>query len=263
MSSERAADPTGAEDPAPTEGGLFDLGRRMLPGGHIEEMERLTPTSTRMRLAGPKLVGPTWRPGDHVRVRISTMLAALARLRAGDTLRAYSVWDADPEQGWVDLVLFDHRTPDSVGLRWAEAARPGQYVVFMRDPRAIRLKPDAAWHLFAGEETAAVAFGSLLRALPADVPVVGVHQADTEEDHIDLPRPLTRITRHGASAASSQQLVAAVAALDLPETRGAAYLAGEARTIQMIRAHLVNDRGWSRRSIVTKPFWTPGKRAMD
>jgi NADPH-dependent ferric siderophore reductase len=42
----------------------------------------------------------------------------------------------------------------------------------------------------------------------------------------------------------------------------AAYLAGEARTIQMIRGHLVNDRGWNRHHILTKPFWTPGKRGM-
>ncbi|MEW1721469.1 siderophore-interacting protein [Streptomyces sp. NPDC093109] len=233
--------------------GRFDLSRRLLRGGYIEEIEDLTPTSKRMRLAGPKLTGLNWQPGDHIRVRIGSLL----------TLRTYSVWDADPDRGWIDLVLFDHGTPDSIGLQWAEAARPRQYVVFMRDARAIRLKPDARWHLFAGEETAAAGFGSLLRALPVDVPVFGVHQAATEADHIDLPRPLTRIARHGAPAASSEQLVAAVAALDLPDTPGAAYLAGEARTIQMIRGHLVNDRGWNRRDIVTKPFWTPGKRGMD
>ena len=67
----------------------------------------------------------------------------------------------------------------------------------------------------------------------------------------------------GAPAAASQQLVDAVAALDLPDEPGVAYLAGEARTIQMVRTHLVSERGWKRRNIVTKPFWTPGKRGMD
>ncbi|MFH9131317.1 siderophore-interacting protein [Streptomyces griseoaurantiacus] len=233
--------------------GRFDLSRRLLPGGHIQEIEELTPTSRRMRLAGPKLAGLNWRPGDHIRVRIGSML----------TLRTYSVWDFDSAQGWIDLVLFDHGTPDSIGLQWAENARTGQYVTFVRDPRAVRLTGDAPWHLFAGEESAAAGFGALLRAVPAHVPVFGVHQADTEADHIDLPRPLTRIARHGTPAASSRQLVDAVAALDLPDTPGAAYLAGEARTIQMIRTHLVNDRGWNRRAISTKPFWTPGKRGMD
>jgi len=228
------------------------LGRRMFRGGHITELEDMTPTSRRMRLAGPKLAGLTWEPGSHVRV----MLGAL-------TLRTYSVWDADPDRGWVDLVLFDHGTPDSVGRAWAATALVGQYVVAMRDPRAIPVRPDAPWHLFAGEETAAPAFGALMRSLPAEAPVLGVQQADTAHDHLALPRPLTRIERHGASAASSQQLVDAVAALDLPDAPGAAYLLGEARTIQMIRAHLVGDRGWHRRDIVTKPFWTPGRRGLD
>lgn len=224
-----------------------------MPGGYVEALEHLTPTSMRMRIAGPKLCGVDWEPGDHVRVRISSMF----------TLRTYSVWDADPGTGWIDLILFDHRTPGSVGLRWAEHAQAGQYVVLTRGTRALRLRADAPWHLFAGDETAAVGFGSLLRAVPDDFPVLGVHQAGTETDHIELPRPLTRIVRQGASAASSRQLVEAVAALDLPDTEGAAYLAGEARTIQLVRSHLVSERGWSRRRIVTKPFWTPGKRGMD
>ncbi|MEU8661955.1 SIP domain-containing protein, partial [Actinoplanes philippinensis] len=44
---------------------------------------------------------------------------------------------------------------------------------------------------------------------------------------------------------------------------GRAYLAGEARTIQMVRRHLVEDRHWPRRSVLTKPFWTPGRKGMD
>jgi len=243
--------------------GRFDLGRRVLPGGHIEELEQLTSRSLRMRLAGPKLAGLSWSPGAHVRVRISPMLSTLVKGKTRDSLRTYSVWDADPVHGWIDLVLFDHGTLGSVGQEWARTARPGQYVVFLRDSRTIQLKQDASWHLFAGEETAAVAFASLLRALPTETAVVGVQQADTDDGHLDLPRPLTRISRHGAPAASSQQLVDAVAALALPAGPGAAYLAGEARTIQLVRAHLVQERGWNRRDIVTKPFWTPGQRGMD
>ncbi len=91
------------------------------------------------------------------------------------------------------------------------------------------VRPDAPYHLFAGEETAS---------------------------HLPLPRPLTRVERGVASAAGSQVLVAAVRALDLTATPGVAYLAGEART-------LVTERGWHRRDIRTKPFLTPGKRGME
>jgi len=58
-------------------------------------------------------------------------------------------------------------------------------------------------------------------------------------------------------------LPASVAELDLPDEPGIAYVAGEARTVQAVRQHLVQDRGWQRRAIITKPFWAPGKKGMD
>ncbi|NKY18013.1 SIP domain-containing protein [Tsukamurella spumae] len=226
----------------------------LLSGGHVTEIERLTPTSTRVRMEGPKLVGYEWNVGAHIRVRMSSIV----------TLRCYSIWDSDPVQGWLDVVVHDRKSPDGPGLQWLRAVKAGDYAVFFRDTSGLKIRPDATWHLFAGEETAAPGFGSLLRAIGPKVPVVGVHQADAVGDHIELPRELTRVTRDGRSAASSNDLVDAVAALDLPDADGgAAYLAGEARTIQMVRTFLVRERGWNRRSIVTKPFWTPGKRGMD
>ena len=52
-------------------------------------------------------------------------------------------------------------------------------------------------------------------------------------------------------------------ALPLPEHPGVAYLAGEARTIQTLRKILITERGWDRRDIRTKPFWTPGRTGME
>ncbi len=219
-------------------------------GGRIEP---LTPTSTLVRLSGPRLIGFRWTPGDHVRIRIGGLLV----------LRTYTVWDADPEAGLLELVLFDHGTPNSIGLEWAARLQPGQYVRFFRDPRTFKIDPQASYQLFAGEETAAAGFGAMLRSLPPSAEVHGVIQANTSADHIDLPRPLQRIERNGASAAASRQLADAVAGLDLPDRPGVAYLAGEARTIQLVRSHLVRERGWPRRSVRTKPFWTPGRRGMD
>lgn len=86
------------------------------------------------------------------------------------------------------------------------------------------------------------------------------------EDRLRLPRgeKLTWRYRGDAPAASSSTLVAAVRSLELPDgPPGVAYVAGEARTVQAVRAHLVRERGWPRRSVLVKPFWTPGKRGMD
>ena len=100
----------------------------------------------------------------------------------------------------------------------------------------------------------------MLRAL-GDVPAYGVIEAGTRSDR--LPVDLTWRFREGRPAASSATLVRAVRELELPDEPGVAYVAGEARTVQAVRSHLVGERGWPRRSVVTKPFWTPGKTGME
>jgi NADPH-dependent ferric siderophore reductase len=105
----------------------------------------------------------------------------------------------------------------------------------------------------------------MLRALPSDASAYGVIEVDEPEDELPLygSRDVTWLYRHGFTAASSESLVKGLAGLDLPSEPGIAYLAGEARTIQMLRRHLVAERGWPRQSVRTKPFWTPGRRGLD
>jgi NADPH-dependent ferric siderophore reductase len=66
-----------------------------------------------------------------------------------------------------------------------------------------------------------------------------------------------------ASVEDSVVLADAARALELPEHPGVAYLAGEARTIQVLRKILVTERGWDRWKIHNKPFWTPGRSGME
>jgi NADPH-dependent ferric siderophore reductase len=76
-----------------------------------------------------------------------------------------------------------------------------------------------------------------------------------DADRLPLPGAVDWAPRGG--------LLAAVEALALPEGAGVAYVAGEAREVQAVRRHLVHDRGWSRRSVLTKPFWAPGKKGLE
>ena len=85
--------------------------------------------------------------------------------------------------------------------------------------------------------------------------------------HVYLEKPLARdvpwLYRDGRPAAASASLLEAARRLELPREPGAAYLAGEARTVQQLRRHFVAERGWPRQSVRTKPFWAPGKRGLD
>ncbi|MGW4243618.1 siderophore-interacting protein [Nocardia sp. NPDC004722] len=230
--------------------------------GLISEIERITARAHRIRITGQALRQSDWQPGQHVRVATGDSAADGVLARVGD-LRTYSVWRFDRDNGELDLCVLDHG--EGPGARWARNAVVGQRVRFRGPEGSFTLRPGAPYLLFAGEETASVALGAMLGAVPAEVAVYGAIETATAADRLPLPRSaeLTHPLRGSASAARSEILVDAVHALELPPTPGAAYIAGEARTIQMIVKHLVHERHWPRRAIHTKPFWTPGRRGMD
>jgi len=230
--------------------------------GQVVELEQVTPRMRAVRLSGPGLRELSWLPGQHVRVHVTDARhprAWVSLMR--DVLRTYSIWSYDGRT--LELRILDHG--DGPGARWLRGLAVGDEVMLGKPEGRLVLAEAAPYHLFAGEETAAVAFGAMLRALPAGTPAYGVIEVAGEPDRLALPRgtDLTWSYRGGRTAADSATLVAAVRELPLPAEPGVAYVAGEARTCQAVRAHLVRERGWPRRSVVVKPFWAPGRRGMD
>lgn len=258
------------------------MGRRLIgqffQAGVVTET---SPIAARMLRISIKSAGQEWMPGQQIRVCVGDPGSPAGWL---DGLRrTYSVWSYDGEV--LTLCVLDHG--DGPGARWARSVRPGQEVLFGKPEGAMVLRP-AAYHVFVGEETASVAFGPMMRALleadggadirgvievgyPADRlpmpdrPEPGQSRPDAVQPEPDRPEPdrLSWRYRHGAPAASSQSLVTAVAELELPDEPGSAYVAGEARTVQLVAQHLVRERGWPRRAIRTKPFWAPGRTGLD
>ncbi|WUI03824.1 siderophore-interacting protein [Spirillospora sp. NBC_00431] len=241
-------------------GRILDL---MFARGRIEEVRPAPGRMRWIRIGGvPRL---DWTPGQQVRMHVLDITSARAWVSGAvrHALRTCSVWDYDAAAGVMELCVMDHDV-DAPGVRWLRDARPGQEVVFGKPEGSFKLRP-ADYHVFAGEETASVAFGAMLRAAGPDEPVHGVIEVAGPQDRLPLPRgdELTWRHRGAASAAGSETLVDAVRGLELPAEPGIAYVAGEARTVQAVRAHLVGERGWPRRSVLVKPFWTPGKRGME
>lgn len=224
--------------------------------GQVESVEMASASMRRIRICGPGLAGLDWTPGQQVQVLVG--LGRQLGSRLPGPLRTYSVWAYSGDA--VELCVYDHG--DGPGARWARAMEPGRETQFTTPDGKFVLQP-GAYHVFAGEETAAAAFGPMMRALPAGAGLHGVIEVDGPDDRLPLPDAITWRYRNGASAASSTELVKAVAGLELPAGPGVAYVAGEARTVQAVRKHLVEERGWPRRSVLVKPFWSPGKKGMD
>ncbi|KAA0098586.1 siderophore-interacting protein [Mycolicibacterium sp. P1-18] len=234
----------------------------MFLSGTVGVVDQPTPTMRRIQLRGPRLKGLTWTPGQHVRVQVTGFRESMVRLRPRDTLRTYSIHRADPDAGTLDIVMFDHGTADTPAKRWAATVSVGDQVNVTRPQGNLVVRQDAPYHLFVGEETASVAFAAMLRALPAGAKVHGVVEGEPGATPLPLAHRLTHVHRTDP-AADSTVLADALRALELPDRPGAAYLAGEARTIQRLRRILTDERGWDRRQIVTKPFWTPGRTGME
>ena len=218
--------------------------------GTVTAIDLVSRRMRRIRISATELRGQPWTPGQQVRVR------------TGDghgPRRSYSIYAYEDDS--IELCVLDHG--DGPGSRWARALKVGQPVNFSRPDGSFVLRQPAPYHLFVGEETASVPFAAMLRALPSGATALGVVEVDTPDDRIALPESISWAYRAGGTAASSEGLVAALSRLELPGEPGIAYVAGEARTIQMVRRHLVKDRDWPRGNVVTKPFWTPGRRGMD
>jgi len=234
------------------------LGDRLLLHAPVLAVDQIAARMTRIRLDTAGFALPGWIPGQQVRVAVGD---APAPKNPKDwifgQMRTYSIWERTPD--WLDLAVLDHG--DGPGAEWARHARPGQLVAFTRPQGTLVARPSGS-HLLIGEETAAVAFGAILRALPASQDALTIIEASEPGDQLPLPGDVRWHYRHGRSAASSASLLRAVRDTDLPGP-GIACLAGEARTIQALRHHLMHDRGWPGRAIITKPFWTPGKKGME
>lgn len=226
--------------------------------GTVERVEPIARRMLRIVIAAAALRSSAFLPGQQVRVCVAGTAGRLGPL--GITLRTYSVWEHSGDG--LELCVLDHG--DGPGSAWARTLAAGDTVRFCAPKGGFTLRP-AKRHVFVGEETASVAFGAMLRALPADAEIQGVVETDSPQDDLPLPRGdrLVRLYRNGAAAHSSRPLADAVAALDLNRDQAVAYVAGEVRTCQDVRRLLVETHGFDRRSVVVKPFWTPGKRGME
>jgi NADPH-dependent ferric siderophore reductase len=101
----------------------------------VSEIEDLTPRMRRVRLQGPRLQGLKWTPGQHVRLQVAGLLESVLRLHAHDALRTYSIYDADPDIGALDIVMLDHAGDPKVitpARHWAATATIGDPVNIAR-----------------------------------------------------------------------------------------------------------------------------------
>jgi NADPH-dependent ferric siderophore reductase len=218
----------------------------------VVDAQELTPSMRRMVLGGDGVADLEYEPGQDLMFELPAAGGATVR-------RRYTIRSHDRTAGViaVDVVLHG----DGPGARWAATAGPGARVEAIGPRGRITVVPDAAWHLFVGDESFLPAAFAMTEAAPVGSPALLVLEVDGAEDHQPLQAPaLDRVMwvhRDGEPPESGARLVAALEALALPDGPAHAYLGGEMGVVARLR-RLLADRGLTREQISPKPYWRAG-----
>ncbi len=226
----------------------------------VLENTQLTPSMRRIRCTAPGLAELSYLPGQDVMLTVPTP--------AGPTFRRrYTIRSFDPAVPAIDIDIVLHG--DGPAAAWATSAQPGSRIEGIGPRGKITVDPDAAWHLFAGDDSALPASlamaASVLEGEGSDpdraIVVLEVDGPDDEQrattsDGREVP--VRWLHRAGADPASGANLVAALTGLPLPSGAGHAYLAGELGVVAAMRQALL-ARGMEADQISAKPYWRVGR----
>jgi NADPH-dependent ferric siderophore reductase len=182
--------------------------------------------------------------------------------RSQVVMRTYTprAWDHDAGELTIDVFVHGEG-PASV---WASSAAPGDVVGVSRPRAHYDVDADAPWLVLAGDETAAPAIGTILESRPSPLPTTVVIESDGDDEDLGLglaghtPSLGEAVTFVRRSETPGAALLEALTDL-VPEGDGRVWVAGEARGIRRIRAHLLDDRHLAASSVVTRGYWRQGE----
>jgi NADPH-dependent ferric siderophore reductase len=236
--------------------------------GVVRRVEERSPRIRRVVLGGGELDQFSWPgaashlklilplPGEHAPALPAPGPEGLVTYdRSRIIMRTYTPrgWDAEAQELTIDIFVHGEG-PASV---WAAAAQPGDLVAVSRPRAHYNADPNAAWLVLAGDETAVPAIGTILEARAAATPTTVIIECDGDDEDLGLPDG-TAATFVERTDTPGEALLRALAGA-VPGDDGRVWVAGEARGIRQIRAHLLHDLRLPVTSVVTRGYWRQGE----
>ncbi len=214
----------------------------------------VTPRMRRVTLAGREpgdLADFAPWPGQDVVLHLTGESGAGVR-------RRYTVRHLDRETGRfdVDFVLHGH----GPGSDWAERARVGDEIEIF-GPRGKVATSDAAWQLFAGDESALPGIAEMVEALPPHATAIALIEVRdvAEEQQIEAARVDVRFVHRGdAEPGTTQALDDALREVVFPASGRHVFLFGESRVVRRLR-DFTRGRGVQLGEISAKGYWNVGR----
>jgi NADPH-dependent ferric siderophore reductase len=255
------------ESPAPVlkSAVAFPLPARLLGIAGVQplalEVAEVSELGTRMRricLTGAGVADFAYRAGQDV-------LLVLGGTPDRPLSRRYSIRSLDRHTGTLELNIVTHGV-HGPGAVWAANAQVGDRVDGVGPRGKVFVDPDADWHLFLGDESAAPASLNMLEALPERAQGIAYLEVASRGDELPTESSVTRevnwLQRGETPATSSTLLTEAITSATLPPGRGHLYIAGEVQVVAEVqRAALA--RGLAPEQIFAKAYWGRGKANAD
>ena len=152
--------------------------------------------------------------------------------------RRYSIRNVDRQARTLELNIVTHGV-HGPGALWAANVQVGDRVEGVGPRGKVFVDPDADWHLFLGDESAAPAKLNMLEALPGATPGVAYLEVTSREDELptvaSTAHEVKWLHRGDTAATSSTLLVEAMTAAALPPGRGHVYIAGEVQVVAEVQ----------------------------
>lgn len=211
----------------------------------------LTPRMRRVELTGPNLGDLAHQPGQDLMMRIPS--------GDGTVNRRYTIRRVDRAAGLVTIDAVVHG--DGQGSQWFANAVPGDRIDAIGPRGKIVVAGDAAWHVFAGDESALPAMLAMAEAVPVGSRAVVLAEVADERDEQPVgsaAMDLRWLHRGIVAPGRSTVLVDALADVALLDGPGHVYLAGESSSVAAMRRTLLG-RGVPAESISAKAYWSLGR----
>ncbi|WP_194813575.1 siderophore-interacting protein [Nocardia sp. XZ_19_385] len=207
----------------------------------VQNTIRLTDHMIRVHLGGPGFA--SFQPNEFTDAYVKLAFPG----PDGETVRTYTVRSID--QAAQEIAIdFVYHGDEGVAGPWAATAKPGDTIELMGPGGAYAPRPDADWHLLAGDDSALPAIAAACSALPADAVGRVFLEIDSPADELGIDKPdgvqLTWI--HRGDAAPGEKLAAAVRAEPWLDGQVQVFIHGEAHSVMHeLRPYIRKERGVS------------------
>ncbi|MCM6773901.1 siderophore-interacting protein [Nocardia sp. CDC159] len=217
--------------------------------------ERLTDHLIRVRLGGPGFAA--FQPNGFTDAYVKLLFPR----PDGEVMRTYTVRAIDPraEEITIDFV---YHGDEGIAGPWAAGARAGDPIDLFGPGGAYAPRPDADWHLLAGDESALPAIAAACAALPADaVGRVFIEIAGPADELVfERPAGVELTWLHRGDRAPGEALAAAVRSEPWRDGQAHVFIHGEAQAVMHeLRPYIRKERGVPAQFASISGYWRRGR----